>query len=141
MRTRSPLTLYLLTVILALPWLNLCVDKLDPISTLSVKRYKLPVFPFHDQEYNHMEIKQTSLTDLVVIYDKKNIHFTVLPETGEDIEFTPIETLPSKDTRGEHNLLNIDISNDIIENDGVRCISVKEINSGNNSYDRITIVC
>ena len=141
MRTRSPSSIQLLTIVLMLPWLNLCVKNVGKVSVISVHKYKLPI----SQRRRYWAIEaSTSLTDLVVISNNLNSEFFVLPANGGDPLKIPVDIVPSE---LPHDIRIADksyLSKDFIELGNVRCTSFQEsfiYHHYNGSSIKFTVIC
>ena len=79
----------------------------------------------------------------------------VLPESEGDLEFIHVDTLPPRDTKvGRHlsdfqfskedpSLVSLEFSKELVEKDGVKCITVTETISIPQplSFFRLSIIC
>ena len=139
MKTRNLSPLYLLTVVLMLPWLNLCVEPIGQMSLVSIREHRLQ--NSHFKQSNNLDI-DFRLTDLVILKSNQLTEFWVLPETEEHPILIPVDIVPSGHTHQEIYIFSTDISKDLVESDNVRCLGVQEFYQvGASYYTKYTIIC
>ena len=74
-----------------LPWLNLCVQNIGPLSLVSVQEYELQNSKFRLSDNLNMEI---GLTDFVVLKNNHLTEYWVLPQAKKDPIQIPVDIVP-----------------------------------------------